>query len=526
MISWIYSSFTSAIGYRKQALRTAFRVTKLLAPIMLIGIILNGMLSPGEIVPAIAKNFSITPLVLVSGPSPFTPGCNGAPQNGTNFPNAEVEPWVAVNPANPGNIIGVWQQDRWSDGGSNGLIAGVSHDGGATWTPSMAHFSRCSGGNVSNGGNYERASDPWVTFSPNGNAYQIALSVNNSDMANAVLVSRSIDGGSTWSEPITLIRDTEPRFFNDKESITADPANSDLVYAVWDRLVFPNSHDRASEAEHYLAPRGPVMFSRTADGGQSWERARIIFDPGEDAQTIGNQIAVLPGGDLVDIFSLIYVYENASGVRGINVTVIRSTDKGLKWSKPIIVNKLFAVNVTDPDTGQPVRTGGIIPEVAVDQNSGNLYTVWQDGRFNSNFSHIAFSMSNDGGLSWTEPVKIDKTPDGISAFTPSVHAASDGTVGVTYYDFRNNTPAAGLPTDYWLVHCNINNTCTNPANWSENHIAGPFDMETAPLARGLFVGDYQGLSSAGSSFLPFFVQTNSGNTANRTDVFATTAGST
>ncbi len=497
-------------------------IIMLLAPIMLIGIMLIAMLSPTEIFPAVENNFSIAPVVLVSGPSPFTPGCNGAPQNGTNFPNAEVEPRVAVNPAHPDNIIGVWQQDRWSDGGSNGLLTGVSHDGGATWTRTMAHFSRCSGGSALNGGDYERASDPWVTISPDGSAYQISLSVNNSDMANAILVSRSTDGGITWSEPITLIRDTEPTFFNDKESITADTANSSFVYAVWDRLVFPEPHDRASAYEHFLAPRGPILFSRTSDGGQSWERARIIFDPGENVQTVGNQIAVLAGGDLVNVFSLVHVYENASGVRGVNVTVIRSTDKGVKWSDPIIVDKLQTVNVTDPDTGEPVRTGDIIPEIAVDPNSGNLYTVWQDGRFNNNFSHIAFSMSVDGGLTWTDPVKIDKTPDNISAFTPSIHLTSDGTVGVTYYDFRNNTPAAGLPTDYWLVHCHA--TCNSPANWSENHIAGPFDMETAPVARGFFVGDYEGLSSIGSSFLLFFVRTNSGNTDNRTDVFAAIAG--
>ncbi len=505
---------------KEHTLRKAFKVTKLLVPIMLIGIVLNSILSPSEIVPAVA--FSVAPPVLVSGPSPFTSGCNGAPQNGTNYMNAEVEPQVAVNPANPGNIIGVWQQDRWSSGGSNGLLAGISHDGGATWTRTMAHFSRCSGGNILNGGNYERASDPWITISPNGNAYQIALSVNNSDMTSAVLVSRSNDSGDTWSEPITLIRDTEPRFFNDKESITADPANSNLVYAVWDRLEFPKSHDRASEVEHLRAPRGPAMFSRTADGGQSWERARIIFDPGENAQTIGNQIVVLPNGDLVNIFSLIYVYDNASKVSGLDVSTIRSTDKGLQWSKPIIVKKLVPVNVTDPDTGQPVRTGEIIPEVAVDPNSGNLYTVWQDGRFNNNISHIAFSMSTDGGLTWTDPIKIDKTPDGISAFTSSIQVSSNGTVGVAYYDFRNNTQSAGLPADYWLVHCD--STCTSQANWSENHIAGSFDMETAPFARGFFVGDYQGLSSAGSSFLLFFVKTNSGNVDNRTDVFAAAAG--
>src|SRR2546429_190068 len=73
-------------------------------------------------------------LTVVSGPSPYA-GCSDANQPGTNYPNAEVEPQVAVNPATVGtshvNVVGVWQQDRWSNGGAHGLVAGFSSDGGA-----------------------------------------------------------------------------------------------------------------------------------------------------------------------------------------------------------------------------------------------------------------------------------------------------------------------------------------------------------------------------------------------------------
>jgi hypothetical protein len=48
-------------------------------------------------------------------------------------------------------------------------------------------------------------------------------------------------------------------------------------------------------------------------------------------------------------------------------------------------------------------------------------------------------------------------------------------------------------------------------------------MRTAPNAGGFFTGDYEGLSNVGNTFVPFFVQANSGNTANRTDAFYTTA---
>ncbi len=45
-------------------------------------------------------------------------------------------------------------------------------------------------------------------------------------------------------------------------------------------------------------------------------------------------------------------------------------------------------------------------------------------------------------------------------------------------------------------------------------------MRIAPDANGYFVGDYEGLATAGRRFLPVFVTTRDGNLANRTDVFS------
>jgi hypothetical protein len=90
-------------------------------------------------------------------------------------------------------------------------------------------------------------------------------------------------------------------------------------------------------------------------------------------------------------------------------------------------------------------------------------------------------------------------------------------VGVTYYDFRNlqagNT--ATLPTDYWFTASSDGGATFG----NETHLAGSFDMFTAPNAGGFFVGDYEGMDTVGTTFYPFFVRTNSGDTANRTDVF-------
>src|SRR5215207_2561065 len=77
-------------------------------------------------------------------------------------------------------------------------------------------FSRCAGGNPANGGDYERASDPWVSIGPDGTAHQIALTVSGpapNFAISGILVSRSTDGGRTWGRITTLQRDTSPNLF-------------------------------------------------------------------------------------------------------------------------------------------------------------------------------------------------------------------------------------------------------------------------------------------------------------------------
>ena len=443
----------------------------------------------------------------------------------TNYLNSELEPWVAVNPTDSSNIIGVYQQDRYTFGGARGLAAAVTHDGGETWSATHPPFSICAGGTEANGGDYQRASDPWVTFAPNGDAYFISLSLTfigpASSTGTGVLVSKSTDGGDHWSDPVTLVRDignadVAPFFFNDKESITADPFDSNYVYAVWDRLRKPGE-SQSINAEHSWAFRGDTMFSRTTDGGHTWEPARTIFTRTNLTGTIGNQIAVLPDGTLVDIFD--FSHGSGKNIPGFDMQVQRSTDHGATWSAPIQVAPERAVRVFDPDTGASVRAGGGLPDIAVDLNPtssghGNIYAVWGDsfGVEKTKLkphSTIVFTKSTDGGFTWSPLSRIDRSPGDVQAFTPSVHVASDGTVGVTYYDFRNNSPDPGLPTDQWFIHCHPTSDCTDPANWAENHVDGSFDIENAATAGGYFLGDYDGLDSIGTTFTSFFSKTTS-----------------
>jgi hypothetical protein len=268
---------------------------------------------------------------------------------------------------------------------------------------------------------------------------------------------------------------------------------------------------------------GPAWFARSTDAGVTWEAPRPITDPGHLDQTIANQIVVQPNGTLVDLYAE-FNNENAKKLRGWTVRVLRSTDKGTTWSGPILVDRLGTIGVTDPETEDDVRTGDIIPDVAVNRTNGRLYAVWQDARFNGGAADaIAFSQSLDGGLTWSTPIKVNQTPTAIpignqQAFTASVEVADDGTIGVTYYDFRNNTAdPTTLQTDYFAVHCHPTTptACTTGVNWSgsENQLTDTsFDMRDAPNAGGFFTGDYEGLAATGS-FLTLFSQSHGSDPA-------------
>jgi hypothetical protein len=481
-------------------------------------------------------------------------------QPGIHYPNSEIEPWIEANPAHRQNLIAGWQQDRWSDGGARGLVAGVSIDGGVTWaTVVPPRISKCSGGI------YDRATDPWVAISPNGTAYFMSLAFDNrrpdgGEGQNAMLVSRSVNGGFSWSNPVSLIVDTDGRIFNDKNSMTADPHNSNLVYAVWDRIIDftlppgrqsgpaakvtkPRSRDGVAQARErrrllrqralgniQAAPtfKAPTVFVRTVNGGRSWEPPKIIYDPGNDAQTIGNLVAVHPNGAVINFFMNIDAFGDT------RIGLQKSLNKGRSFASatlPIAANVTLTGTLT-PNAQAPVRDGNILFDVAVDRQNGNLYLVWQDGR-SGNMDKAFFSQSTDGGRIWSPPIRVAMTPPSPvrlrnQSSTPSVEVGPNHQIVVTYYDFRFDKSDGRELMDYFAVFCTPSATvdCSQRRNWGDG--ATPlkdirltrqsFDILNAPVAGGHFLGDYMGLTRRGNVMIPAF---GIADGVNRTSVYTT-----
>jgi hypothetical protein len=441
--------------------------------------------------------------------SPLLDGC-AAPLDGTNFRNAEVHPHIAADPANRGRVVAVYQQDRWSAMGSNAQLTLVSDDFGETWTAATPpRLSACTGGAVDNGGDFAVSTDSWAAFGPNGTAFQVAMAIN-ADYSTGMLVSRSTDGGMTWSDATTLIREGGA-YFNDRPTVTADPGRPGTAYVVWDR-----SDERSTaDEEHWYQP---LYLATTSDDGVTWSEPRLIHDPGKNKGTIGAQLVVLPDGTLVVGFQRL---DALSPLVDSSFAVIRSSDGGETWSDAITAadvggNGAWA-SIPSPDGGEePDLRNASLPLMAVAPD-GALHGVWPDNRFDLvDGLHLAYATSTDGGLTWSEPIQIDRTPKGASALVPQIAVGSDGTVGITYYDLRDNDAAPGLPANVWLTTCRSG--CGHPESWSETHLGGPFDARGVPsTSLGYMMGDYTGLVADGDRFLAVFAL-GTGDEANRTDL--------
>lgn len=468
--------------------------------------------------------------VKVSGPSPYatctTGGVSGTPATHINYPNAEVEPYVAVNPTTFGtghlNMVGVWQQDRWSDGGAHALMAAYTVDGGATWQETSLPFASC----ADPGSDYQIASDPWVTFGPDGRAYVSALVVGFN--GSGVQAATSSDGGKTWNNLRTVKNDGNINM-NDKEAITADPVKPGTAYLVWDRT--ENSANSA-------------WFSQTTDGGQTWSTPkRVVPLDWTDDFTLSNEIVVDPrSGSLYDVYFASIerpVYKTTcrkvknkktgkttkkctkkrvlakSPIRDVTLSFVKSTDGGGTWSKPQPIVALAGWK--DPQFKEDIiRSGNPLPSATVDPRTGTLYVAWADGRWSGgDHEDASLISSSDGGQHWSNPVQVDP-PGDKPVFDVSAAVNSAGVVGVTYDRVAPGPrSAASLPAEFWFQTSADGGKTFGPGT----RVAGPFDMRGAPQTDGgLFLGDYQGLAPAGASFESFFIMT-TGNSQNPTDLY-------
>lgn len=439
----------------------------------------------------IVSGFTLGPLTKLSGLSPFGPleACGDfALGSDTNYVNAEVEPHLAISPTDPSNVVAIMQQGRWADSdGARAMIAAVTKDGGRSFeTVVVPGLSACSGGV------FPRTVDPWVAFGGDGVLYQVSISHLPWRARAVALVSKSIDGGLQWGPPVPALASQLPRALR-KPTIFAHPALPGHVYVhipVYNAAANPESERFTTSA-----------FLRSTDRGATWTPSTGVAD-----NAVFSEMLVAPNGVMFHFF--------AYSIEGIPTAFLGqqvSTDNGASWlpeNRARIIGQVHRTDVRTPDAFELVETSG--STVAIDKETGVLYVIWPDFRSNDvGANDVLLMQSLNLGQTWSVPIKVNLTPPNANPLRQqsflSTVAAKNGTVVVTYYDFRNDDDT-GEWADFFASACASD--CANASSWvSEVRLTDEsFDMSKAVLKerRTRFLGDYVGTVTDGLNYYAVF----------------------
>src|SRR5581483_8504519 len=410
----------------------------------------------------------------VSADSPFAAGESCSPLSGAQTHGFEADPVMARSPH---GLVAAWNQESRDTG--LGVVTARSSDGGGTWTQSVPRgLSSCEPGGSLAPGTFE------PTLAVDGAGTTFLLSGGNNIIGPlpvgadpTVAVSRSTDGGATWSKPTTF---TEGQLTSGPR-ITADPTNPHAVAITWIGHGAPDA----------------VWFSRTADDGATWSVPRPIrlSPPGVVITTFspttladGTLLGIADDVPYSDLLAMLGGPNLNPQGSGRTMTAYRSTDHGLTWTGGALV--AFGASVAT------LGTDGVGTHEVAQAPDGSIYVL---GSSLDNASQRVWRLyrSPDGGKSWTPgpmvPLQHD-TSHGLSDVGPhNLAIAADGTFGVLHDDNRNDVPGDKIvTTDVWLTYSR-----DRGLTWGEVHIGGPFDFTAAD---GSQQQDYQQLLGQRNGF--------------------------
>ncbi len=439
----------------------------------------DGEIRPNEPVVAESEGEEDDPPVprddsIVPGPPEKSPLARALPGNDVRVnqdssTQNQDETSITVNPADPLNVVGAWNDYFIVNPGQNTVIGyGWTLDGGATWQSGRINFSTLPA-NQSTG-------DPAVASDSQGNIYLAILAYSGT--ASGILVSKSTDGGATFAEPVRLDNG------GDKEYVTVDPG-TDAVYVVWENTGASRNQG--------------IFFSKSIDHGTSFTSRRQI-STNLGGTNNGATPSVGPDGEIYVVWSNF----------GNTIWFQRSLDGGTTW---LPSDKVIRNDVAIPPS--PLN-GGFrnppIPSSACDTSNGphrgRVYAVWADVR--SGDPDILLAWSDDRGDTWSAPVRVndDVVGNGADQFFPWVHVDADGRVQVTFLD-RRDDPNNFLFAEY-LATSTDGGASFGPNVRVSDGIYGPTNYG--------FLGDYTGAASGGGKLHPLWPDGRTGNP----DIFSVT----
>jgi hypothetical protein len=332
--------------------------------------------------------------------------------DGTTEIHNEEQIWVS--PIDSTVVMIVWRDFRL---GYRRVGLGVSYDEGQTWVDSLL-----------SGGLFPRYSDPCLSGDRIGNFYPLTMNYSGYGFSDFA-VWKTVDNGASWLGPFMVLGQYAD-YLEDKEFLAIDRTGGTYdsnMYVAWAR--FPNPTR--------------IMLVRSTTGGVSWEDTVIVGDPADFGGYDAGQFAF----PFVDASGNVYVVWRAWCEIGGNwyrcQMMVKSTDGGQTFTDP---ERIFVNNSVDYAPGGIDIYNMVCIDVDITNGPyhGNIYFTVPDGVYDGPHYHsdILFMKSNDGGDSWTEPIRVNDDPLGqeVFQFHQWVTVNQKGAIIILFYDQRNDPP--------------------------------------------------------------------------------------
>ena len=341
--------------------------------------------------------------------------------------------WIAVWPSN--DDLGI------TIGTDRDILFARSTNNGTTWSSPAA---------IDAGASSDSGTDDRVNMAYEDGVF-VALWQSDDGAGGPdfeIKLSRSTDGGLSWSSPTTLTSNSADDTF---PTIASDGLGNWV--AVWE------------SDEALVGGDGDLFVSRSTDAALSWStpvilNSNALSDSGEDLRP---RLATDGFGAWLLVWDS---NEDLGGALGSDRDVLfsRSTDAGLTWSAPTAID--FATASTD--TGNELN-----PDLATD-GTGSWAVVWETdedlgGTVGTDWD-LVVSRSVDEGLNWSAGVVLNseaETDLGGNYF-PRIASQPGGSATVSWHSDDNTNNAVGTDWDVffaWNLRSDAVAGCTAPGDY-------------------------------------------------------------
>lgn len=316
----------------------------------------------------------------------------------------QCEPSIAIDPNNPKIMAAGSILDDYY----------YSKDGGNTWSSKKIKSK------------YGVWGDPVLMFDTSGRVYYFHLAnyKKTSWIDRIVCQSAKTVDGKFSKGSFPKPNGTKAQ---DKHWTVVNPYTNE-IYMTWtqfDKYDSPNPKDSSI-----------IVFSKSGDQGVSWSDPIRISKYGGDCLDGDNTVegavpAVGPNGE---------IYVTWTGPKGL--VMQRSLDGGKTWlsEEQFLHVHHGGWNLDIPGLNRANGLPILVSDLSNGPNRGTLYLNWCDQRNGTTDTDSWMSSSSDGGITWSEPAKVNQDDSKKHQFfTWMTIDQSNGNLYFVYYDRRNYT---------------------------------------------------------------------------------------